>query len=319
MKLKKLILLFIVICITNYYVFASDINPNAGTTAFPFLKIGIGARPTAMGEAFVSISNDPNAIYWNPAGLSQIKSQQFIAEYKSYIVGVKSGFAGMVYPYNQKGSIGVGLTYLSAGKMDRMTPLGVKDGTFGSSDIALTVGYGQKVKFVELGVSGKIIYETIDRYSAHGVALDFGGLYHYPNIEGLTVGASVTNLGKQIKAFIEENYGLPLTARLGVSYTQRNFTLSTELKKPIDNDISLNLGSEFWLKEVLALRFGYNTFLLDSKTGAEGKRWYDLSNENYSGLSAGLGVKYEVHSIDYSFVPFGELGNIHRFSITMKF
>jgi len=38
-------------------------------TAVPFLRIPAGARATGMGEAFVAISDDATATYWNPSGL----------------------------------------------------------------------------------------------------------------------------------------------------------------------------------------------------------------------------------------------------------
>ncbi|NLO92537.1 MAG: hypothetical protein GX410_11180, partial [Elusimicrobia bacterium] len=38
--------------------------------------------------------------------------------------------------------------------------------------------------------------------------------------------------------------------------------------------------------------------------------------DGYSGLSAGAGFKTSSYGIDYAFVPFGALGNTHRFSVT---
>lgn len=43
-----------------------------GTTGAVELKIPVGPRAIAMGEAFVAVANDANAIYWNPAGLMQL-------------------------------------------------------------------------------------------------------------------------------------------------------------------------------------------------------------------------------------------------------
>ena len=38
-------------------------------------QIPIGARPLGMGESFVAIADDANAISWNPAGLVQLRQQ----------------------------------------------------------------------------------------------------------------------------------------------------------------------------------------------------------------------------------------------------
>ncbi len=44
-----------------------------GTSAAQFLKIGAGARAEALGQAYVAISNDASALFWNPAGLVQFE------------------------------------------------------------------------------------------------------------------------------------------------------------------------------------------------------------------------------------------------------
>lgn len=36
-----------------------------------FRFLGTGARPRAMGSAFVSLADDANAVFWNPAGLTR--------------------------------------------------------------------------------------------------------------------------------------------------------------------------------------------------------------------------------------------------------
>ena len=40
------------------------------------LGMGIGARAIGLGGAFVSIADDPSAVYWNPAGLTDINQFQ---------------------------------------------------------------------------------------------------------------------------------------------------------------------------------------------------------------------------------------------------
>ena len=49
---------------------------DAGKAGAQFLKIGVGARAIGMGEAYGAVSNDANAVYWNPAGLNQLESKE---------------------------------------------------------------------------------------------------------------------------------------------------------------------------------------------------------------------------------------------------
>jgi hypothetical protein len=42
------------------------------------LGMGVGARAIGMGGAFVAIADDPSATFWNPAGLTQPKNNQFL-------------------------------------------------------------------------------------------------------------------------------------------------------------------------------------------------------------------------------------------------
>ena len=44
-----------------------------GTTAAQFLKIGADPRGTAMGNAYVAMNGDASSIFWNPAGLANVK------------------------------------------------------------------------------------------------------------------------------------------------------------------------------------------------------------------------------------------------------
>ena len=47
-----------------------------GGDAYPFLKMGVGAKARGMGGAFVSLADDATAPYWNPAGLGLAENQE---------------------------------------------------------------------------------------------------------------------------------------------------------------------------------------------------------------------------------------------------
>ncbi|MFH1844037.1 MAG: hypothetical protein ABIF77_12595, partial [bacterium] len=44
---------------------------SAGDAVADFRHARMGARPKALGSAFVSLVDDANAVYWNPAGLTR--------------------------------------------------------------------------------------------------------------------------------------------------------------------------------------------------------------------------------------------------------
>ena len=54
-----------------------------------FLKIGVGGRATAMDDAFVAIANDVSALYWNPAGITQVTENQVMLSHSEWVVDIK--------------------------------------------------------------------------------------------------------------------------------------------------------------------------------------------------------------------------------------
>ena len=71
--MKKVVpILIILLCASriNAQLFPTLGGQRAGITTAQFLKIGVGARASAMGEAFTAVANDASALYWNPAGLA---------------------------------------------------------------------------------------------------------------------------------------------------------------------------------------------------------------------------------------------------------
>ena len=55
---------------------AAQINADAGTSGASFLKLGAGARAGAMADANAALADDVYALYYNPAGLTQLTGPQ---------------------------------------------------------------------------------------------------------------------------------------------------------------------------------------------------------------------------------------------------
>src|SRR6185369_10520043 len=70
----------------------------AGTTGNGFLKIGVGSRPEAMGEAYLALSDDSTGYFWNPAGLAQVTLPELSIMHLSYFADINYETVGLVMP-----------------------------------------------------------------------------------------------------------------------------------------------------------------------------------------------------------------------------
>ena len=68
---------------------------------------------------------------------------------------------------------------------------------------------------------------------------------------------------------------------------------------------SINVGGEIWFQGVAAVRAGYRI----ARAGAGG----------LSGLSAGLGVRWQAIEVNYAYSSFGELGAANQVSLLARF
>ncbi len=82
----------------------------AGISTAQFLKIGVGGRAAALGEAFMAISDDASALYWNPAGLAQFTKNQVIFSHNIWVVDINHDFLGAVYHLDNDNTFGTSLT-----------------------------------------------------------------------------------------------------------------------------------------------------------------------------------------------------------------
>lgn len=88
-----------------------------GTAAANFLNLGIGARAEAMGGAFTALADDGAALYWNPAGLSQIEDTHIVATYSPHFQGITTGYLALGLPLLE-GAAGLGVNYINMGEIE---------------------------------------------------------------------------------------------------------------------------------------------------------------------------------------------------------
>ena len=92
----------------------AEIFEKVGTLGGQSLKIGVGARAAAMGEAYVALSDDATAVYWNPAGIARMSGQSISLNHTSWPADIL--FDQAAYVFNIKwipGMLGVNVRALT--------------------------------------------------------------------------------------------------------------------------------------------------------------------------------------------------------------
>jgi hypothetical protein len=323
MKSIKTILCLVLVLGLSTTLFAG--KSKTGTTAYPFLKIGVGAKSSAMGGAFVGLADDESAVYYNPAGIIGFQQKAISASYMNYIADIQSGNLVMILPkyspvqetpddmgeeskiHDATSAFAFSVVYLNYGKIDEANVSGDITGDFGGSDMAVAGTYAHKfTPQLACGGTAKFIYQKIDQYSSTGLALDAGLLYRLK--DGRTnFGFSASNLGVQLSSLSSEHKDpLPIIIRAGVSHNTRELPLTVALEAvyPTDNDLYGSIGLEIHPNIPISLRAGYSSFGQNYKTGG--------SKDNTAGFSVGAGFKLAKVAVDYAFLPYADLGSLHR-------
>jgi len=290
---------------------AGEPNSNAGTSAFSFLKINVGARPVALGGAFTGLANDETALYYNPAGIADLETDRYVLGYHNYFVDMQSGFVGYIRSLNERQTVGFYANYLNYGTFTETDLQGNVTGDFGGGDFMLAATFAMRQsRLFSVGATAKFIRESIQDYSATGIALDIGARYTTDRGR-YTAGLMVQNLGTQLSSLGEgEKDGLPMMLRGGGSARPKGLPMMFvgDVIIPFDNDIDFALGVEYYELAPLYLRLGWNSF--GSNYRAED------SDDGLAGLSMGIGFDYNSMQLSYAFTPAADLGESHRITLT---
>ncbi|NKB71436.1 MAG: hypothetical protein GKR89_30560 [Candidatus Latescibacteria bacterium] len=141
----------------------------------------IGARPLGMGEAFLALADDGNALLWNPAGLPGLARHEFIVSRADlYGIGIDTNNLGYALPLGTDYALGFDWNNLADddGELD-----------FGKNSFRLS--YGQRL-LPSLSLGAGLRYAQLDvgldgrsQVRGGGWGLDLAVLYR--PVEGLRV------------------------------------------------------------------------------------------------------------------------------------
>lgn len=268
------------------------------------LAIPRGARAGVFGAAFVSVADDTNAVYYNPAGLAFLYSPEVYISQATLVSDDKMTGFGYSFP-TEAGTFAMALDYLSGPDIP-----GVYEGAAGKNFSYYTgvgnFGYGFRIgDSVGLGVTLRHAIDSIENSVENLTGADAGFIIRTRD-EGFSVGAARTNLavtgsrsaetaakiyrgGFAFKWALPEHYSDIIVS---AGYSQ------TEGKKPVYSATLEHIGAK-----VLGLRIGYeyNT-----------DEYQQSARDSLSAFHAGASIRFSNFQLNYAYKPLAALGDAHR-------
>jgi len=322
--LKKISILSLAICSSLVYA-------QLGTNVYPFLNIPVSARQSALGGDAVSIRDyDVNMTAANPSLMNLEMDDMVSVNYASYLADSKIGTISYVKDLEQGHLISINARYMDYGKMPRTDEAANILGDFSAMDASVGAGYAYQFEDEwTIGANVNFVTSKIDTYSSMALSANAGVTYHNPRSnETLTLVAR--NFGYQFKPFNGVREDLPFRIDLGYTKILDQFpaaitvTLHDLQKFNISQDFNVNgqpvnfgrkvldhlsLGVELFPQQAFNIRFGYNV--------KRGNEMAILDQRNFSGLSAGFGIKISYFNFDYSHARYHNSSNVNMFGLSV--
>ncbi len=322
--------------------FASTVN--AGDYAADFLRIGVGARPLAMGGAYAAIANDGTAFYWNPAGIVQSQRYSILFDHVPLFGGIAQfNSASIGLSFDKHTAISLGWIRLGIDEIPRYGPLqgtpfdrmtrseyrstGQALGYFADTEDAVIFSFARKEFFdlylgtgfskiiipaeIAFGVSGKYIRHLLDDYRGTGQGIDAGLSLRFVSRKS-THDEPDSWLGIGVLA-----RDLSRTTMVWSTQSKHRDEIQASLRsglaasrqfRSVRTRVTLSVDQEFGLYQELY-------------TGGE-IRFFDIvalrggyANKDFT---VGAGLSLMGVSVDYAFIP-SELANTHRVSGALYF
>jgi hypothetical protein len=279
-------------------------------------SLGASARSAALGNAFVAVADNGDAVFANPAGLALVKGRNLAYTNVSLLFSGIDGdnlgqhVASFTQPLGSKMMLGLGYERIGSDLMS-------ENGAF------LSLGY-QMSRNLRLGLTSKYLFWSVDDFdpadplsgeSAGAIGVDLGVLWTTP-VQGARLGVMLKNVNKpnvaaDMAGSLPSGAGeLPMDLALGVSFNISNSLVSVQwATRDFTGDSSENrliVGGETKLAQGLLLRAGGSRIFEDDTSGD---------------LNAGLGYQWNKLLFDYGYhIPLDltETNGTHRFSLAWQ-
>ncbi|MGH7600525.1 MAG: PorV/PorQ family protein [bacterium] len=308
----------------------SDIE-RVGQSGWQFLKINGDPWPAAMGGAFTAISRgNANAVLGNPAALANVEHFDLQLNRVSWIADITYQSAAFATNLSGFGAVALSVVTLDYGDMaetvnsfletENRTEAVVTGRFFSARDMAAGLSYARRITD-KLSIGGNLrwLRQEIAELSMNNWSLDFGTMY-YTGLKSLRLAMTARNFGPDahLVGWSEEyqaepdDIRMPIDFRVGVAMDFLHesggphfMTVVLEGDHPNDGQEKFHIGVDYTFEERVSLRGGY-------------KINYDEQSFTFGG-GANHTLRSTKVQVNYAYVDFGALKQVHMFSFGLSF
>ncbi|MBU0701782.1 hypothetical protein KKE26_10920 [bacterium] len=244
-------------------------------SAANFLDTEIGARQAGMGGTFVGIGDDASTIYWNPAGLDELKNVEIIYLYGRRYNKGGVNFFSLAQPATSLGGGTWGLFGLQEDVVE------IKDNILrkkGIDETTIGIGWGKKMNGgfeampfgLLVGANLKLLKAEGINNTTRGAAIDLGLLLKpkeiLPGTKEIKIGVMLRNLlrtrmneEKPASGF-NLGFGIIMDKKinLGKGIALSDIILSADADHPEEESLQIRFGTEMLVNQKLLWRMGTN-------------------------------------------------------------
>lgn len=300
-----------------------------GQSTMNFLEVGISPRAAGLGNAYTAICDDAESIFYNPAGLAGTSSgySVFLSQ-TQWIADINYTAGAITKSFGNLGTVGISVLSVNYGDIQGAIPVEGGEGyeLTGNVDLgayAFGLAYARQIssqfymggliQYVGQKLGSNNLETGTVKNTANKLTLNFGVKY-ITNFKKFSFAMAIRNFSTEVK-YEEYNTQMPLIFNVGASIDLMEFfspnqngaplTLSAEFQHPNNYTERVNIGCEYTLMKMFALRAGYEF------------------NRDLAGFSAGVGVTPDLlggkFGINYSYSAFDVFDAVNRFSLNVKF
>jgi hypothetical protein len=317
-----------------------------GSRSFLLLDIPSSARIGALGGSPVAVyDNDLNLGLFNPGLLNKGMERQVALSYLPYVDKINIGYASYCHHFDSLGITGsASLQYVDYGTFTRTDETGQELGTFTAGEYVAQIGGAMPLDTLfRLGVNIKYVTSQLEEYRASAVAFDIGGVFVKQAL-GLTVAATLRNIGFTTSNYTDTKEKLPFQAQLAATYKFKHapFRLGISFDNlqrwdltyddpttqgqidPTTGELILSepTGAHKAMLHVVPnveVLFGKNFML---RFGYDYRRRHELRLDEKPGMSGicfGLGLRVAKIHLSYGYYQFNVAGASNAISLAVRF